>query len=34
MPIGSPGMEMGDEREPYEVRTFTADGSVAVYSEH
>lgn len=34
MPIGSPGMEMGDQHEPYEVQTFTADGAVAVYSEH
>jgi hypothetical protein len=26
MPIGSPGMEMGDEREPYEVVLFGAGG--------
>lgn len=27
MPIGSPGMEQGDRRDPYETRLFDADGS-------
>lgn len=32
MPIGSPGMESGDTREPYDVITFTSDGRTEVYS--
>ena len=34
MPIGSPGMEMGDEKEPYDVVLFKADGSRAVFAKH
>jgi len=33
MPIGSPGMEIGDEVEPYAVLSFK-DGEVSVFSEH
>lgn len=32
MPVGSPGMEMGDRKDPYEVLTFTSDGKTAVYA--
>ena len=31
MPIGSPGMEMGDIRDDYEVLLLNSDGSVAVF---
>jgi hypothetical protein len=34
MPIGSPGMESGDMRQPYAVYTFTEDGAVEVFQEH
>ena len=34
MPIGSPGMEMGDRRDPYRVYSFDEDGELAVYAEH
>jgi hypothetical protein len=34
MPIGSPGMESGNIRQPYAVYTFTNDGSFAVFQEH
>jgi hypothetical protein len=33
MPVGSPGMEQGTEKEPYQVVSFTRDGSLAVYAE-
>lgn len=33
MPIGSPGMEMGDRRDPYDVLMLMEDGSYSVY-EH
>jgi hypothetical protein len=33
MPIGSPGMEMGDEREPYSVWSFK-DETIALFAEH
>ena len=33
MPIGSPGMEMGDRRDPYDVLIVDADGEAVVY-EH
>ncbi len=33
MPIGSPGMEMGDRVDPYDVLAFTSDGRAVVYSE-
>ncbi len=32
MPVGSPGMEMGGLRDPYDVLTFTSEGVTAVYS--
>lgn len=34
MPIGSPGMEMGDEVEPYASIAFDADGPVGVFARH
>ena len=34
MPIGSPGMEMGDDVEPYTVFSFTNDGSIETFAEH
>ena len=32
MPAGSPGMEMGDRKDPYEVIAFTKDGTTSVYA--
>lgn len=32
MPIGSPGMEVGDEREPYDVLLIRRDGRTEVFS--
>ncbi|TVQ17692.1 MAG: DUF411 domain-containing protein [Leptolyngbya sp. DLM2.Bin15] len=34
MPIGSPGMEMGDEVEPYTVIAFTQTGETLTFAEH
>ncbi len=34
MPIGSPGMEAGDEREAYEVLLVHRDGTTEVFSRH
>jgi len=34
MPLGSPGMEAGDRREPYEVLLVRRDGSTAVFARH
>ncbi len=34
MPIGSPGMESGNAREPYEVLLLRRDGSTMVFSRH
>lgn len=34
MPVGSPGMEMGDRRDPYEVLLILNDGSTEVWSRH
>lgn len=34
MPIGSPGMEMGNEKEPYEVLLVKKDGSTEVFARH
>ena len=34
MPIGSPGMEMGDEREPFETLIVYADGRTEVFASH
>jgi hypothetical protein len=33
MPIGSPGMEQGDRRDPYAVILFSKDGQ-SVFSRH
>ena len=34
MPIGSPGMEQGDTKEPYDVLLLRKDGTAEVYSKH
>ncbi|MGF1562981.1 MAG: DUF411 domain-containing protein [Geminicoccaceae bacterium] len=34
MPIGSPGMEMGDQREPYATLLVMPDGSSTVFAHH
>ena len=34
MPIGSPGMEMGDERESFDTLLLARDGSAIVFSRH
>jgi hypothetical protein len=34
MPLGSPGMEVGDRREPYDVLAFTRDGRRGVFARH
>lgn len=34
MPIGSPGMEQGDRREPYEVLLFQSGGQTEVWTAH
>jgi hypothetical protein len=34
MPIGSPGMEVGDRTEPYEVLLVRRDGSTEVFSRY
>jgi hypothetical protein len=34
MPIGSPGMEQGTQKDPYEVIAFTRDGKTRVYEKH
>ncbi|WP_291729357.1 DUF411 domain-containing protein [Leisingera sp. F5] len=34
MPIGSPGMAMGDEREPFDTLLILADGSTEVFASH
>ncbi|MBX3560362.1 MAG: DUF411 domain-containing protein [Sphingomonas sp.] len=34
MPIGSPGMEQGDRREPYQTIAFTRDGRLSVFASH
>ena len=31
MPIGTPGMEMGSQKDPYDVVAFTADGATRVF---
>lgn len=33
MPVGSPGMEMGDRKDPYQVVSFDHDGELEVYAE-
>ncbi|HWP83626.1 MAG TPA: DUF411 domain-containing protein [Terriglobia bacterium] len=34
MPLGSPGMEMGDRKDAYDVLLFTADGKTTVFQHH
>ncbi len=34
MPAGSPGMEVGDAKDPYEVIAFTKGGASSVYAKH
>ena len=34
MPVGSPGMEMGDRQDPYQVLLVKEDGSTEVFSEY
>jgi len=34
MPIGSPGMEQGTRKQPYDVLAIHADGSTAIYESH
>lgn len=34
MPIGSPGMEVGDRKDRYEVIAFNRDGSTQVFARH
>jgi hypothetical protein len=33
MPVGTPGMEMGDEFDPYEVLVLTVDGPPEVFAK-
>jgi len=32
MPVGAPGMEMGDRKDPYDVLAFSKDGSTSVFA--
>jgi len=34
MPVGAPGMELGDQREAYAVLTFDRGGKTAVFERH
>ena len=34
MPVGSPGMEAGTERQAYSVVSFTADGKIAEFNKY
>src|SRR5688500_8716921 len=34
MPMGAPGMEHGDHRQPYQTLLIKADGSTAVFAQH
>jgi hypothetical protein len=34
MPVGSPGMEQGNQQDPYNVLTFTQDGNANVFARH
>ena len=34
MPVGSPGMEMGSRKDPYDVIAISKDGSKSIYSSH
>jgi hypothetical protein len=34
MPMGSPGMEMGDAKEPFDVVAFKSDGTTTIFASH
>ena len=34
MPLGSPGMEVGSRKDPYDVIAFNRDGTTRVYAKH
>ncbi|MND07356.1 hypothetical protein D3C83_292670 [compost metagenome] len=34
MPIGSPGMEVGNRKDKYDVVAFNRDGSTSVFAKH
>ena len=34
MPVGTPGMELGDHKDPFSVLSFSRDGIVAVFSDY
>ncbi|WP_252178108.1 DUF411 domain-containing protein [Endozoicomonas sp. 4G] len=34
MPMGSPGMDYGNSKEPYQVVSFTEDGKLSVFATH
>jgi hypothetical protein len=34
MPVGSPGMEMGSQRDRYDVIAFQRDGTTSVWASH
>lgn len=34
MPIGSPGMEQGGRKDPYQVLTFDKNGNTSIYANH
>ncbi len=34
MPVGSPGMEMGNRKDPYSVISFDKDGNTEVYNQY
>lgn len=34
MPVGTPGMELGDHKDPFSVLSFNRNGIVAVFSEY
>jgi hypothetical protein len=34
MPVGSPGMEAGEESEPFETILFMRDGTTKIFAEH
>lgn len=34
MPVGTPGMEMGDRKDPFSVLSFDSKGSVAVFNQY
>ena len=34
MPVGSPGMEMGDRKDPYQVLLFNPNGQTRIFAKH